>query len=73
MTTGKAVAPKIRPISTTFTVTQFDEAGRAVEYHIQVDARRISCWTAESDGGSLTYPELFSLCCIAKARTETTR
>jgi hypothetical protein len=67
--TAKAVAPKIRPLSTTFEIDMPDEAGRIVQFRVQIDARRISCWTTETHVvGSLTFPELYAYCCAAKSR-----
>ena len=64
-------APKIRPVSTVFDIEWVDDAGRVIHYLLHVEARRVTVWTDTQDGGSLTIPELYSLCCIAKARTET--
>jgi len=69
--TAKAVAPRIKPVSTTFEIDMPDEHGRVISFRVQIDARRVSCWTSEINGhtvGSLTFPELFAYCCAAKAR-----
>lgn len=66
--TIKLNANKIRPLAQSFAIEVPDEAGRVVNFRVQVTATRVSCWTDLHDGGSLTIPELFAHCVQAKAR-----
>lgn len=69
--TAKAAQSKIRPLAQSFAIEVPDEAGRVVQFRVQVDAKRLSVWTSDSDGGSMSWPEAYAACCAAKARTET--
>lgn len=66
--TAKTAQSKIRPLAQSFAIEVPDEAGRVVQFRVQVTATKVSAWTDTHEGGSLTIPELFALCVQAKAR-----
>ena len=55
-------AATCRPSGAVFLIEVPDEAGRVIAYHVQVDARGVSCWTDHSDAGRLSPSELFVAC-----------
>jgi hypothetical protein len=56
--------PRLQKAGVVYVLTMKDEAGRAVEYFVQVGpGARVSCWTTDaSDVAALTAAELFAAC-----------
>jgi hypothetical protein len=62
-------AKKLAKVGIVYRMTHTDDAGRDIEYFVQVGPHdAISCWIEGHDGGTLTATELFVACCQRTAR-----